>query len=96
MSADAQAKRMYSVEEAAWLLSMGRTKAFAELKSGRLKSVRIGRSRLIPSEYIDDFVELLKREPDEDSGEADASAPPGEAPHHHEEYVRTDDPREEG
>ncbi|WP_160050811.1 helix-turn-helix domain-containing protein [Nocardiopsis sp. FR4] len=61
-------KRLYSVEEAARLLSMGRTKTFAELKAGRLKSVKIGRARLIPAEYIDDFVELLKHEADCDKG----------------------------
>ena len=85
MSTNAHEKRMYSVEEAACLLSMGRTKAFAELKAGRLKSVRIGRSRLIPSEYIDDFVELLKREANEGPGEISASDSPGETPDHHEE-----------
>lgn len=55
-------KRLYRVDEAAHLLGLGRTTLFAELKSGRLRSLKVGRSRLIPAECIDEFVELLKRE----------------------------------
>ncbi|GAA3724053.1 excisionase family DNA binding protein [Spinactinospora alkalitolerans] len=68
MSGGMHEKRLYRIEEAAQLLGMGRTKTFAELKEGRLRSVRIGRVRLIPAEYIDEFVELLKREADSDGG----------------------------
>ena len=35
---------------------------YEEIRLGRLQTVRIGRRRLVPREYIDGYVELLKRE----------------------------------
>ncbi|MFD3728283.1 helix-turn-helix domain-containing protein [Streptomyces sp. NPDC058671] len=55
-------RRLHRVEDAAEVLSIKRTKAYEEVRLGRLRTVRIGRRRLVPSEYIDDYVELLKRE----------------------------------
>ncbi|MFD3532534.1 helix-turn-helix domain-containing protein [Streptomyces sp. NPDC058664] len=55
-------RRLHRVEDAAVFLSIKRTKAYEEVRLGRLRTVRIGRRRLVPSEYIDDYVELLKRE----------------------------------
>ncbi|GGR85845.1 hypothetical protein Snoj_44300 [Streptomyces nojiriensis] len=56
------ARRMHSVEEAAELLNVGRSTAFEEIRLGRLRTVRVGRRRLVPTEYVDEYVELLKRE----------------------------------
>ncbi|MFD3334117.1 helix-turn-helix domain-containing protein [Streptomyces sp. NPDC058700] len=58
----AEYRRLHRVEDAAVFLSIKRTKAYEEVRLGRLRTVRIGRRRLVPSEYIDDYVELLKRE----------------------------------
>ncbi|MFK0214941.1 helix-turn-helix domain-containing protein [Streptomyces sp. NPDC090298] len=54
--------RLHRVEDAAVFLRIKRTKAYEEIRLGRLRTVRIGRRRLVPTEYIDDYVELLKRE----------------------------------
>ncbi|MFE5548311.1 excisionase family DNA-binding protein [Streptomyces sp. NPDC056534] len=54
--------RLHRVEVAAVYLNIKRTKAYEEIRLGRLRTVRIGRRRLVPPEYIDDYVELLKRE----------------------------------
>ncbi|MDX3540902.1 excisionase family DNA-binding protein [Streptomyces sp. MB09-01] len=55
-------RRLHSVEEAAELLNVGRSTAFEEIRLGRLRTVRVGRRRLVPTEYVDEYVELLKRE----------------------------------
>lgn len=55
-------RRLHSVEEAAELLNVGRSTAFEEIRLGRLRTVRVGRRRLVPIEYVDEYVELLKRE----------------------------------
>lgn len=55
-------RRLHSVEDAAYVLGFERTTAWQEIRMGRLRTVRVGRRRLVPTEYIDDYVELLKRE----------------------------------
>ncbi|MBQ1157731.1 excisionase family DNA-binding protein [Streptomyces sp. A73] len=58
--------RMHSVEEAGRMLGLKRSITWEEIRLGRLKSVRVGRRRLVPTEYIEQYVELLKREADSD------------------------------
>ncbi|MER6250212.1 excisionase family DNA-binding protein [Streptomyces sp. NPDC001584] len=55
-------RRLHSVEQAAELLGVGRSTAYEEIRLGRLRTVRSGRRRLVPTEYVDAYVELLKRE----------------------------------
>ncbi|MFF3214019.1 excisionase family DNA-binding protein [Streptomyces sp. NPDC002886] len=55
-------RRLHSVEQAAELLGVGRSTAYEEIRLGRLRTVRSGRRRLVPTEYVDEYVELLKRE----------------------------------
>ncbi|MFF1807917.1 DNA-binding protein [Streptomyces sp. NPDC058251] len=43
-------------------LSIGRSMVYEEIRLGRLQTVRIGRRRLAPPEYIAKYVELLRRE----------------------------------
>ncbi|WP_434744554.1 helix-turn-helix domain-containing protein [Streptomyces sp. A-14] len=50
------------MEAAAEILGVKRSTAYEEIRLGRLRTVQIGRCRRIPTEYIDDYVELLKRE----------------------------------
>ncbi|GAA3299751.1 helix-turn-helix domain-containing protein [Streptomyces cinereospinus] len=52
----------YRPEEAAKALRIGRSMVYEEIRLGRLQTVRIGRRRLVPPEYIAQYVELLKRE----------------------------------
>lgn len=49
-------ERLLSIDQAAELLGVGRTRVYAELASGRLRSVTAGRRRLVPSSAIRDFV----------------------------------------
>ncbi|MFF7042295.1 helix-turn-helix domain-containing protein [Streptomyces massasporeus] len=53
---------LYRPEEAAAALGIGRSLVYEEIRLGRLQTVRIGRRRLIPPEYIAQYVELLKSE----------------------------------
>lgn len=53
---------LYRPEEAAKALRIGRSMVYEEIRLGRLQTVRIGRRRLVPPEYIKRYVELLKNE----------------------------------
>jgi excisionase family DNA binding protein len=48
--------RLLSVDEAAALLGIGRSRTYDEIAAGRLRSLRVGRRRLIPSGAIAAFV----------------------------------------
>jgi excisionase family DNA binding protein len=56
------ARRLYRVPEAMQLLSMSRSVIYELIRSGRLRSVCQGRSRLIPASAIAEYVELLNQE----------------------------------
>ncbi|HUN33751.1 MAG TPA: excisionase family DNA-binding protein [Trebonia sp.] len=43
-------------------LSLGRSTLYELIRSGRLRSVKEGRSRLIPASAISDYVKLLEKE----------------------------------
>ena len=53
------AARMYTVEEAANLTSLGRTTLYAEIGAGRLMSVRVGRARRIRAADLAAYVDQL-------------------------------------
>ena len=57
--------QLYRVTDAMRLLKMSRTVIYEQLRSGRLHSVRQGRSRLITADAICDYIALLKREAEE-------------------------------
>lgn len=44
------------------LLSLKRSTIYEELRCGRLASVHVGRTRLVPASAIADYVAMLKRE----------------------------------
>ncbi|MFD7065931.1 excisionase family DNA-binding protein [Streptomyces sp. NPDC059913] len=56
------APRLLAVEDAAVVLGLGRSMTFEEIRRGRLRTVRSGRRRLVPTEYVEEYIELLKRE----------------------------------
>ena len=63
---------VFSVETAAELLSLSRTRMFALIKSGSIKSVRIGRLRRIPAESLNDYVtQLVNSQPETLRGSQD-------------------------
>ncbi|MER5912078.1 excisionase family DNA-binding protein [Streptomyces sp. NPDC001982] len=62
MAALTEPQRLLRVETVAQLLDLARSTVYEEIRLGRLRTVRIGRRRLIPAEYVDEYVDLLKRE----------------------------------
>ena len=55
-------KVLYRVTEAMAALSMSRSAIYEEIRSGRLRSVKRGRSRLISASAIAAYVALLEQE----------------------------------
>ena len=58
---------MYRPAEAAQVLGMGRTRVFALIKSGRLRSVKFGAARFITAEALRAFVHDLEQESSHDA-----------------------------
>jgi excisionase family DNA binding protein len=46
-----------SVEEAARLIGVGRSTMFTLVQSGRVRSVRVGARRLVPTRALEEFLE---------------------------------------
>ena len=55
-------RRLLTVLEVAHALSLSRSLVFEEIRVGRLKSVKLGRARRVPVDYLDQYIELLKAE----------------------------------
>ncbi|MCU1665113.1 MAG: hypothetical protein QOI36_3028 [Pseudonocardiales bacterium] len=55
-------KELYRVAEAMAILSLGRSVIYEQLRSGRLRSVYVGRTRLVPATAIADYIALLEQE----------------------------------
>lgn len=53
-------KVLYTVEEAGEMCSMSRDSIYAYMKQKVLRSVKNGRSRLIPAKALPEFVEWLE------------------------------------
>lgn len=53
-------KRLLRTSEGFARLGIKNTTGFALLKSGQLRSVKIGNRRLIPEDAIDEFIEALE------------------------------------
>jgi len=54
--------QLYRVTDAVRVLNLSRSAVFELLRSGRLRSVKQGRTRLIPAAAIRDYIALLERE----------------------------------
>lgn len=50
---------LYTINQAAEILSIGRTSTYELVRSGRLKSVKIGSSRRVTELHLREFVEDL-------------------------------------
>lgn len=59
METTTPAKLLLSAEEAARALGIGRTRMYELLRAGNVPSVKLGRSRRIRPEDLDEFVERL-------------------------------------
>lgn len=53
-------KLAYSVDDVVLATSLGKVSIFAHLKSGDLKSIKVGRRRLIPAAALAEFLAILK------------------------------------
>jgi excisionase family DNA binding protein len=56
------AKELYRVTEAMAILSRGRSVIYEQLRCGRLRSVHVGRTRLVPAAAIAEYIALLEQE----------------------------------
>jgi excisionase family DNA binding protein len=52
--------RCLRVEDAARLLNVGRSTAYDLIRTGRLRSVKIGRRRLVPRDALDELLVSLR------------------------------------
>ena len=55
-------KKLYRVRDAMVILSLGHSTIYEQIRSGRLRSVKQGRSRLIPASAIAEYIKLLESE----------------------------------
>ncbi|WP_182882006.1 helix-turn-helix domain-containing protein [Microbispora sp. H10949] len=55
-------RRLYRIPDAMRLLSLSRSVIYEQIRAGRLRTVRQGRTRLIPASAIDDYIALLEQE----------------------------------
>jgi excisionase family DNA binding protein len=53
---------LHTVPEAGGVLRVSRTKVFEMIAAGELRSVKIGRRRLVPADAIEELVERLSQE----------------------------------
>lgn len=61
---------LYTTDEAAQQLSVGLTVARALIKSGELRSVKVGRLRRVPADALHEYVQRLSAEQNSDSDNA--------------------------
>jgi excisionase family DNA binding protein len=54
-------KLLLTVDQAAERLSVGRSLLYTRLLRGDLRSVKVGRRRLVPAAALDQFIEQLER-----------------------------------
>jgi excisionase family DNA binding protein len=54
--------RLHNIEQAQERLGVGRSKVFQLIGSGELRSVQVGRRRLVPEQAIRDFIARLDRQ----------------------------------
>lgn len=57
-----QGKMLLTVDEAAQRLGIGRSHAYIFVMKGELPSVKLGRSRRVPADELESFVQRLRSE----------------------------------
>ncbi|GAA1264183.1 excisionase [Planotetraspora silvatica] len=55
-------RALYRITDAMYLLSLSRSVIYEQIRSGRLRSVTQGRTRLVPASAITEYVCLLEEE----------------------------------
>jgi excisionase family DNA binding protein len=61
-AASSDEERLYRIPEVVRLLSLSRSVVYELIRSGRLRSVTQGRTRLVSATAIADYIALLERE----------------------------------
>jgi excisionase family DNA binding protein len=56
-SPDPQPDRLLSVDDAADALGIGRSALYGEIAAGRLRTLKVGRRRLVPSGAVRDYIQ---------------------------------------
>jgi excisionase family DNA binding protein len=64
---------LVTIEEAARLLSLGRTTIYGLLSAGELRAVRVGRCRRISVSELADYVRRMEAKPEQSAGQRDVS-----------------------
>jgi excisionase family DNA binding protein len=59
---EANGKHLYRIADAVVVLSLGRTAIYEQIRSGRLRTVTQGRTRLIPASATTEYIKLLEQE----------------------------------
>lgn len=52
---------LYRIEEAAQLLSVSKSRVYELIRSGQLRTVKVGKSHRVPARSLDEYVALLLR-----------------------------------
>jgi excisionase family DNA binding protein len=60
----ATGKQLYRIADAMDILSLSRSRIYELIRSGRLRTVKEGRTRLVPASAIAEYVALLEHEAD--------------------------------
>jgi excisionase family DNA binding protein len=61
---ESEGKLLLTVDEAAHRLGIGRSHAYVYVLRGELPSVKIGRSRRVPVQALQEFIERLREDQD--------------------------------
>ncbi|REE96631.1 helix-turn-helix domain-containing protein [Thermomonospora umbrina] len=64
-SGESPDKALYRIPDVVEILSLSRTVVYQLVNDGRLRSVKQGRTRLIPASAIAEYVALLEQEAEE-------------------------------
>lgn len=54
--------KLYDIDGVTEVTNLGRTTVFALIKEGKLRSVKVGRRRMIPATALDEFIAELEEE----------------------------------
>lgn len=55
-------RQLYSVQEGMLRTGLGRSSFFTKLASGEIRSIKVGKRRLIPDTAIDEYIERLEKQ----------------------------------
>ena len=61
-------QKLYRIRDVVRLTTLSRSEVYEQLRTGRLRSVRQGRARLITAKALRDYIKLLEREADTEAG----------------------------